>query len=378
MATPVINTVSPSTGPPGTKVTLTGSGFSTVTGARVGGAPASFTVVSDTELTLAVPQSLGNGVDDIDLDYPGVVVDPSAFNVTGGSHSSTFNVLNYGADPSGTKLSTAAFTAALAAAQKYGKGATLYAPKGTYLIDDGAATPSCIHLTAAGIGFMGDGDVEGAGTKLLLAKVGIGPNGNRPGIIGGNADGLAIEGLFLDSRTNNNTYPHIIGNPDPEILNITSSHNRVSNIAGRSGTGFCVRFYGSNPCESAPVGDNIVSNLNLDTLSYGGGFIALDCDCQGLGGATTSFTNIVLVGSMAIFYASHVLVDQFTFTPSKYQAPCANCIEISTTAKGPSHDITITNNIKSNGGKISILYKDGAGPIANLSLPTITYWNPAC
>jgi hypothetical protein len=52
-------------------VTLTGSGFSGVTAVTVGGVPATFTVVSDAELTLRVPAGARSG--EIGLTSPGGV-----------------------------------------------------------------------------------------------------------------------------------------------------------------------------------------------------------------------------------------------------------------------------------------------------------------
>ncbi|RYX85078.1 hypothetical protein EON83_07475 [bacterium] len=56
---PAITTFSPTSGPVGTQITIEGSGFQGVTGVTIGGASASFTVVSATRLTAIVP---GNAV----------------------------------------------------------------------------------------------------------------------------------------------------------------------------------------------------------------------------------------------------------------------------------------------------------------------------
>ncbi len=304
---------------------------------------------------------------------------------------STFDVIKYGADPSGKRLSSAAFLNALVAAKRYGPGGTVYAPSpasqgfpgGHYLIDDLAGTPTCIHLDAPGIGIMGDGDNETTGSKLLLATSKIGPNGRRWGMLGLAADGCAADGLFIDSASSpgNTTYPRIdsLHNPDPEVLSCTTSHNRVSNIAGRSGTGFCVRFIGGSPCYGFPVGDNEIENLTLDSLSYGGGFIALDIDCQGAFGPSkwTTVRNVSILGQMAVYNDAYVLVDGLTFTPNQYNQPCTACVEITTTGKGPSHDLTF-QNIVSRGGKIRIISFDGAPPIHNLILPSGQYWAQGC
>ena len=82
MSAPEILSVSPSSGPVGTLVTLTGSGFSNVTGMTVGGVAVSFAIISDTEITFTVPSSMATGVDDIQLGFKTTLVDSNAFTVT--------------------------------------------------------------------------------------------------------------------------------------------------------------------------------------------------------------------------------------------------------------------------------------------------------
>jgi ribosomal protein L11 len=55
--TPVVNSFSPGKGPVGTTVTLKGANFTAATAVMVGTVPASFTVISDTKMTLTVPTS---------------------------------------------------------------------------------------------------------------------------------------------------------------------------------------------------------------------------------------------------------------------------------------------------------------------------------
>ena len=58
---PVVEDVSPSSGPPGTQVTLRGRGLANVTGVLFNGAVASFVVVDGTELHATVPQGATSG-----------------------------------------------------------------------------------------------------------------------------------------------------------------------------------------------------------------------------------------------------------------------------------------------------------------------------
>jgi len=65
--TPAVTGVSPITGPRGTPVTITGTSFNTpaVTSVTIGGATATFTVVSDTSITTSVPCAAPVGAGDI-------------------------------------------------------------------------------------------------------------------------------------------------------------------------------------------------------------------------------------------------------------------------------------------------------------------------
>ena len=71
MSSPTITTVTPGSGPPGTTVTILGTGFSGVTAVSVGGVAVPFKLVSDTSITFLIPSGMATGVDDIDLTYTG-------------------------------------------------------------------------------------------------------------------------------------------------------------------------------------------------------------------------------------------------------------------------------------------------------------------
>ncbi len=300
---------------------------------------------------------------------------PKSVTIPGGTR---FSVLNYGADPTGVQLSTAAFLEAMKLATA-AKG-ICYAPTGKYRIDasGSAGSGACLQVQGPNLTMLGDGSGK---TSLVLDKVGLDGSGKRPGIIGSpQNDYLTVTGMTLDTRTNNNTFPFISKDPDPSCLHTTGSHCRFDDLVARAGTGFCVRLTGSSPCESFPTGDNVFQNSTCDSESYGGGFCALDIDCQGHFGPAlwTYVTNVVCIGFLSMFYDSYVHVDGFTFTPSVNQPACAPCSIISTTTKGPSHDIPYAN-VKSNGGPIKVEYKpSGPFPFPGLVLPTGMYWNPAC
>ena len=58
---PTMSTFTPSSGPVGTKVTLTGTGFTGATAVSIGGGYATFTVDSDTQITATVPNGAESG-----------------------------------------------------------------------------------------------------------------------------------------------------------------------------------------------------------------------------------------------------------------------------------------------------------------------------
>ena len=58
---PTLTGFSPSTGPAGTSVTLTGSGFLSATGVSFNGTAATYTIVSDTQITTTSPIGATSG-----------------------------------------------------------------------------------------------------------------------------------------------------------------------------------------------------------------------------------------------------------------------------------------------------------------------------
>lgn len=70
-AAPVVTSVSPASGPIGTTITITGTGFTGATSVTVGGVSASFTVVLSTQITATVPAGTPAGVVDVRVTGPG-------------------------------------------------------------------------------------------------------------------------------------------------------------------------------------------------------------------------------------------------------------------------------------------------------------------
>lgn len=83
MSTPQIISVTPTSGGPGTAVTINGTGLSSVTGMSLGGVAASIASLSDTQLAFSVPAGVAPGTLTIVLSYTGILVDTGGFAVTG-------------------------------------------------------------------------------------------------------------------------------------------------------------------------------------------------------------------------------------------------------------------------------------------------------
>src|SRR5262249_44291142 len=80
-AAPTISSFSPASGPVGTNVTVTGTGFTGTTSVRFGGTSAAFTVGSDTSLATTVPIGAATGT--ISVTAPGgTATSANAFTVT--------------------------------------------------------------------------------------------------------------------------------------------------------------------------------------------------------------------------------------------------------------------------------------------------------
>ena len=95
---PVITSISPTSGPVGTLVTVTGSGFLGSSVVTVGGVSASFTVVSDTTITLTVPSTTPGGSVDIRVTNSGGTspnVAADNFNNTSSSGATTTYTLYF-------------------------------------------------------------------------------------------------------------------------------------------------------------------------------------------------------------------------------------------------------------------------------------------
>jgi hypothetical protein len=103
-ATPTISSFSPTSGPVGTNVTITGTGFTGTTAVKFAGTSASFTVVSGTSLTATVPSGASTGL--IMVTAPGgSATSANAFTVTTAPPPApTFSSFTPTSGPVGTKV----------------------------------------------------------------------------------------------------------------------------------------------------------------------------------------------------------------------------------------------------------------------------------
>ena len=108
--TTVVYSTSPTSGPVGTNVTITGSAFTDVTAVSFAGTPAAFSVVNDTTITTTVPAGAASGYITLTSPSNPSAGSPSAFMVT-----KMATALTYGGPTSAVNGSTVTLSATLKA-----------------------------------------------------------------------------------------------------------------------------------------------------------------------------------------------------------------------------------------------------------------------
>jgi hypothetical protein len=139
-----------------------------------------------------------------------------------------FNVVDYGADPTGVTNSTSAITAAIAAAQAAG-GGIVYFPQGTYLVS------STITIPANGISLMGAG--SGA-AKIQSAPTVIAPS------VFQTTSGVSYVTISQLGFFGNSVNPTPSPNAPSVIVYNGGVDNKVFNCYFTGNTGDCVDFLG--------------------------------------------------------------------------------------------------------------------------------------
>jgi len=113
---PAVTSFSPTSGPVGTSVTITGSAFTGATSVAFGGVAATFAVVSDTQITASVPTGAGSGPISVATPY-GATRSTSSFSVTT-APAPAISSFSPSSGPAGTRvtISGSGFTGATAVA----------------------------------------------------------------------------------------------------------------------------------------------------------------------------------------------------------------------------------------------------------------------
>jgi Pectate lyase superfamily protein/IPT/TIG domain len=320
MADPTISSVTPTVGPTGTAVTVSGTGLSAVTGATVGGIAVTPTIVSDTELRFTVPTGTPVGADDIVLAFTASSAGP-AFTVTGSGSgliavprsltppppppADAFNVVTaYGADPTGRVDSGLAIRTAMAAAQAQASGGsrTVYFPSGVYLVtsSDPAVGPAFyLPVLHAAIRLLGAGrDV----TRV------VGNNRLGAHLCTLQVDGCVVDGLTFDTAL------YAAGT----ALSVAKV-NRCSWLRMGACTGPDVGLLWTGPSTTVHAVGNLADDIYLDDgaqlIHAGWGTSYQD---------SYSVTNVIHVGGHIGHYysgdptnpASACVVDGYQYTPS--------------------------------------------------------------
>ena len=265
--------------------------------------------------------------------------------------SNAFNVVAYGADPSGQRDSTLAIRTALSSAEM-NSGNTVYFPAGRYILDlnDGAHQDFNIAsnpVTIKGAGRNMTTIVEKIGAKTagvknskVIFQILTGPNGQP-----GGADGTIITGLTLDSAS------YDAGTTIMDFANNTAITNDTIQGA-RSDSRYNPDAFGLRLlaiCDHTDLSTKHRSGNEVNDLILSGqgsaGNTDLDISCQ----INTSVSNVVDTGNgMDIYIANQISVNNYTFTPGTIESSPKSYI-----ITGPTNGLTL-NNITTygNGGHL--------------------------
>jgi hypothetical protein len=316
--TPTVMGFTPAFGSTGTSVTITGSAFTTATKVTFNGVSAALKTVAYGQITTAVPA--------------GVTTGAVAVTTSGGTASSAapfsvgrvFSVSTYGAVNNGTGDNTAAFSAAIAAAQGAG-GGIVSVPAGTYLFVTGSPASIQIDGTVP-ITFAGAGR---ATTKLVEFT-------QRRDLLSIKCDGTVVENLSFDTQTHNGG--HGLGDG--------ANNTKVQGIQVTSGIETFGILYagppGAKPGNGLYSTGNIINDVILNDEFKSDGF-SFAFQKNG------AVSNVVHTGSRISIYAdSSVTVTNYRYTPGHFGATAGWVIST------PSDHITITNFVTSGeGGEIN-------------------------
>jgi hypothetical protein len=317
--TPAITGFTPGFGSAGGSITISGSAFTGATSVTFNGTSAALGTVSYNQITTTIPTGAKTG-------------DVAVTTKTGGTGTSTevfsvgpvFNVSTYGAVGNGTGDNTAAFAAAIAAAQTAG-GGIVSVPAGTYTFVTG--NPASIQIDGTvPITFAGAGRTT---TKLVEMTT-------RRDLLSIDDNGTVVQDLWFDTQT------HEGGHGIGDGANSTT----IQRVQVDSGTETFGILYagpkGAKPGDGEYSTNNVIDDAILDDEYKGDGF-SYSFQKNGI------VENIVHTGSRISLYADDdVQVTNYQYTPGAFGANAAWVIST------PCYNVTITNFTTSGlGGQIN-------------------------
>ena len=225
--------------------------------------------------------------------------------------ANAFDVVKYGADPSGQSDSTQAIRSAIAAAAAAGPGQTVYLPVGTYLLNDNDGAKYDFSISGPDAP-----NILGAGrdTTRVVEKVGTVayPQVADPKTVFdlSKVNGTTFSGLTVDTQTYNagDTIDDTGDNTTIEHAAFLGAQNR--NTFTMRVIAVCNANPGHNLYGVHHTG-NVVNDVVLNGRGKGGND-DLDFSCQWNG----TISNITDVGWGTAIYIDHnVSVTNFDFTP---------------------------------------------------------------
>jgi hypothetical protein len=313
--TPSMATISPSEGEVGTAVTITGSALTPSTVVTFNGTPATLNTVAYGQVTTTVPTGATTGPIKVTTRW-GSVTSSGNFTV-----NQVFDVTNYGAAGNGTGDNTAAFQAAIAAAQVAGSGSIVSVPAGTYTFSTGS--PASIQI---------DGTVpitlQGAGRDTTTLQELTG----KKDLLSMKCDGTVVQDLTLDTQTFNGG--HGLGDG--------ANNTTVQRVRVLGGTRAFAIYYpgppGATPNNNMHSTGNVVDDLILNDNFTGDGW---SFSFQ----SNASISNVQHTGSRITLYAdTSTMVTNYNYTPGTHGATAGFIVST------PSSNLTITNFVTSGQG----------------------------
>jgi Pectate lyase superfamily protein/PKD domain len=261
----------------------------------------------------------------------------------------TFNVVTYGADPTGVKDSTLQVQSAIDAAQAAGSGNVVYFPTGNYVFFKKISAGDSLSVNgSSAVTLQGDG----ASASVLIE--GVGKN-----LLAVNTDGTVVTGLKLDAQ------PNAMTSHAQAALVMAASNTLLENSTILGGPNSFAVFYPGPPgaTKSNIIYDtgNNIDNISIDDQWNRDGF-SYSFQENGL------VQNVTHTGSrMAIFVDKNIEVDNYTYHPGA-QTRSTQGFWIT----APSDGVTINGfDTYGNGGTIG----SGGSPSTNITIKNETYHN---